>query len=170
MGKFQFWWHFSFGDFSVLVTFQFEWHFDFEETQHILSCKENISGHRCESCCFVAETERKLRKHKVIKHTLEGDDWNGVWYGCSICKNSIELANYFRNMTWSKKEKLTAQIMSWRWADKENIFWVFKTITKKIIAGKYFQEIALVKATSLMGRSCFYIIDYVFYMYSWYWV
>ena len=26
---FQFWWHFSFGNISVLVTFQFRWHFSF---------------------------------------------------------------------------------------------------------------------------------------------
>ena len=81
-----------------------------EETQNFRSCKDNISGHSCENYSFLAETERKLRNHKVIEHTVKADDWNGVQYGCSICKNNIELANYFRNMTWSSKEKMTAHI------------------------------------------------------------
>ena len=50
-----------------------------KEAQHAFSCEENISGVRCETCKFAAETKIKLQNHEVINHTVEDDNWNGVW-------------------------------------------------------------------------------------------
>ena len=49
------------------------------------------SGYEYDLCKFVAKNQRNLRNHKLINHTFEGDNWNGVWHPSSICKSNVNL-------------------------------------------------------------------------------
>ena len=64
-----------------------------------------------------------MQNREVINNTVEDENWNGVWYGCRICKGNTELKDRWRNMTWSSKLKLTAHVEKFHgneWVEKEH--------------------------------------------------